>query len=590
MENERAPHFRVHPQVDPLFLLGHGEVVDSLTRIAHERGVETRPRLPAEATPESGIALLVASFDREDTRDSLCRLDRQLPSSSLIGLVSSLDDTIQTLIEGVDHPERIVGLHVPSDLERHPLVTIIAAPKTDRRVLARAWQLVARLGLSAIRCDDIEGFVLGALRAALPRDLEVETNAELDPAHELDAPQQAAIIAAGADVVERGLASTDDVDLAARLGLGWRLGPFELANALGVPRALRQVEQLAESRPTLRVPAPLARQAESGQPFELRRVQVEMEGGLARVLLHRPDALNALSIPMLADLESAFATLAQHEEIRTIVVAGMGKAFMAGVDTGWLVQRMEADDLPSIVAFVERVQRLFRGIETSKALTILQLDGLAVGAGAELACCVDRVLATPRGCLGFPETGIGIYPALGGTQRCPRRTGIALARWLILGGEFLRAERAWQAGLVDELVEVDEVEERIHELHAEGGSGSAATERAQRNAQWSCPHPDRLDEELRIIQHTCEQTELETLLTSAEGSEVSALRGFAHAMRRRAPLALRHADELLRATAKTPLMEGLSQEIARLAKIFPTEDALRGLRSAGRQRVRFEGR
>ena len=105
-------------------------------------------------------------------------------------------------------------------------------------------------------------------------------------------------------------------------------------------------------------------------------------------------------------------------------------------------------------------------IETCPKPVIARLHGLALGGGVELALACHAIVATPKASLAFPETGIGIYPGLGGTQRTTRRVGTGLAKWLVLTGQTLGAEEALAIGLVDEVVPHDKLDAAIAEAIA----------------------------------------------------------------------------------------------------------------------------
>ena len=100
---------------------------------------------------------------------------------------------------------------------------------------------------------------------------------------------------------------------------------------------------------------------------------------------------------------------------------------------------------------------------------------MALGGGVELALACHAIVATPKASLAFPETGIGIYPGLGGTQRTPRRIGTGLAKWLVLSGQTLGAEEARAIGLIDKVVPYDKIDAAIAETIAEGRTDSKRT-------------------------------------------------------------------------------------------------------------------
>jgi len=379
-----------------------------------------------------------------------------------------------------------------------------------------------------------------------------------------------------AAMVEEGVCSIEDCDIGARVGLRWSLGPFELANRVGVAAAAEMAAQVAATW-GLAVPALLERQAAAGRPFEFRLVALRVENGVAEITLNRPDALNALNETMVAQLERAFDEADRRDDVRTIVLRGAGKAFVAGADVKFFVKHLDAGAIDPIRKFTEQAQALYRRIDESGKLVICRLDGLSLGGGSELALCADVILATERGSLGFPETGIGIYPGLGGTQRTSRRIGIPLTRWLVLTGSSVDARSAQAMGLVDEVVPLERMEQRIREIHDAGGPDGGRGES-------SLPHD--LDEISRFFR----EADTEDLLAGRTESSDPRVAKEAGKVRHKAPIATRIADRLIREGADKDLRDGLAMELSHLEEIFRTEDAYEGLSSLGRKRPAFQGR
>jgi enoyl-CoA hydratase/3-hydroxyacyl-CoA dehydrogenase len=379
-----------------------------------------------------------------------------------------------------------------------------------------------------------------------------------------------------AAMIEEEVCDIEDADIGARVGLRWSLGPFELANRVGPAEALAMARDVAQRWPGLAVPRLLTAHAASGRPFEFRLVRVDVQDGIAEILLNRPDALNALNERVVDQLAAAFDEAERRADVRTIVLRGAGKAFVAGADVKFFVESLDRGDVERIRSFTRRAQELWRRIDESAKLVICRLDGLSLGGGSELALCADVILATDKGSLGFPETGIGIYPGLGGTQRTTRRIGVPLTRWLVLTGSPLDAATAAAIGLVDEVVPVERMNARIRELH-EGA------ERRRREAV-------SLPAELEALSRFFAEADVEQLLAgSAEGPPGRAAKE-ASKVRHKAPIATRIADRLIREGAGRKLREGLEMELAHLDEIFATQDAYEGLSSLGVRRPEFRGR
>ena len=155
-------------------------------------------------------------------------------------------------------------------------------------------------------------------------------------------------------------------------------------------------------------------------------VLVEREASVAVVLLNRPQQLNALSDELMDELVSTLQELDRDEEIRAIVLGGNERAFAAGADIGELAQSSAID-----LYYQRRVERwdAIRGLWTP---LVAAVSGFCLGGGCELALSCDLIVASETAQFGQPETGLGIIPGAGGTQRLTRAAGKALAMDVIL--------------------------------------------------------------------------------------------------------------------------------------------------------------
>jgi len=190
-------------------------------------------------------------------------------------------------------------------------------------------------------------------------------------------------------------------------------------------------------------------------PAEL--VQVTRDGAVGVVVLNRPEKRNALDLAMRRAIAEAVAALDRDDTIRAIVITG-GSVFAAGADLNLLVdkgaQQVAAIDLGQYWAPVAQCGKP----------TIAAVAGFALGAGCELAMMCDFIVADPGARFGQPELAVGIMPGAGGTQRLLRAVGRPVAAMLLLTGEQLTAERAFQLGLVAELAEEGQALERAMAL------------------------------------------------------------------------------------------------------------------------------
>jgi enoyl-CoA hydratase len=175
-------------------------------------------------------------------------------------------------------------------------------------------------------------------------------------------------------------------------------------------------------------------------------VLVEREEPIAVVLLNRPDALNALSDELMDELVATLVELDRDGDIRCIVLGGSERVFAAGADIAELA-RSSAIDL----YYQRRVER-WDAISGLWTPLVAAVSGYCLGGGCELAMACDLIVASETAQFGQPETGVGVIPGAGGTQRLTRAIGKALAMDVILTGRFLSAEEAERAGLVARVV------------------------------------------------------------------------------------------------------------------------------------------
>lgn len=316
----------------------------------------------------------------------------------------------------------------------------------------------------------------------------------------------------------------------------------------------------------VRIPLRWRRDFRGGSGLAESAVHLSVDDPVATVSLARPHALNALDPGLLTELEDVLEEVHSRRDLQTLILRSQGDAFMAGIDAVWVHQRMADDDLDAIVAFVRRAHAVLHRLDTTPLTTIARVHGLASGAGTEFAIACDHVVCAERGRLVLPETGLGIHPAMGGTQRLPRRIGRPAARWMILTGRSPRATQALQLGLVDEVVPANTLDDTILRRATEPGRRPARVERAPA----SSPPVTGLEDALAVFG-------AEPVIETQQDALSQRLRG-------RAPIALRVADGLIEMSTRVALDAGLEQEIADLATVFATQDAMKGIAAAARGR------
>lgn len=179
---------------------------------------------------------------------------------------------------------------------------------------------------------------------------------------------------------------------------------------------------------------------------------VERSGSTAILTLDRPAALNALSRELVGQLADRLSEAAGDESIRSVVVTGSSKAFCAGADI---------DEIPHMVGAspLDRLpfDRLFDAVASLPIPTIAAVRGLAFGGGCELALACDLAVAGRSATFAVPEVKLGVIPGGGGTQRLVHAIGKAKAMRMLLTGAPVDAQWAYEAGLVAEVVDDDDV-------------------------------------------------------------------------------------------------------------------------------------
>ena len=201
----------------------------------------------------------------------------------------------------------------------------------------------------------------------------------------------------------------------------------------------------------------------------------QRDGAVARITVNRPDKLNALNAEVIAGLVAAFAAAGQDRGVRVVVLTGAGeKSFVAGADIGEL-RDLDAD---AARALTRRGHALMSRIENLGKPVIAALNGYALGGGCELALACTLRVASRSAMLGLPEVKLGLIPGYGGTQRLARLVGPGRALQMMLTGDPIGAEQAQAIGLVNDVVEPEELEDTVNRLASRLANGAPLAMRA----------------------------------------------------------------------------------------------------------------
>lgn len=187
----------------------------------------------------------------------------------------------------------------------------------------------------------------------------------------------------------------------------------------------------------------------------LETVQLEEDkSGISVVTVNRPGQLNAINRQLFRELDDLLDRFSKQEVTRGVILTGAGeKAFVAGAD----IKELEGLDETAARELSLEGQRVFRKLEQLPIPVIAAVNGYALGGGLELAMACHLRVASETAVLGMPETGLGLIPGYGGTQRLPRLVGSGLALEMILTGRKLTAEEALEAGLVNRVIRQEAV-------------------------------------------------------------------------------------------------------------------------------------
>ena len=183
-----------------------------------------------------------------------------------------------------------------------------------------------------------------------------------------------------------------------------------------------------------------------------KNITAEKDGAVGVITLNRPDALNALSEPLMVELTAALDDFEADGDIGCIVLTGSEKAFAAGADIKDMQSKtyMDAYLEDFITQNWERVTRCRKPV-------IAAVAGFALGGGCELAMMCDFIIAADSAKFGQPEITLGVLPGAGGSQRLTRLVGKSKAMEMCLTGRMMDADEAARAGLVSRIVPADEL-------------------------------------------------------------------------------------------------------------------------------------
>ena len=184
--------------------------------------------------------------------------------------------------------------------------------------------------------------------------------------------------------------------------------------------------------------------------MDYQNIIFEEKEGVGLIMLNRPQARNALNSALLEELGHVLDAVEKSETIKVLVITGVGeKAFAAGADIS------EMATMPAIEGrmFSAKGMKSISKLSTIPKPTIAAVNGFALGGGCEVVLACDIRIASTKAKFGQPEVNLGVTPGFGGSQRLPRIVGEGIAKELLFTGDMIGANRAYEIGLVNRVVE-----------------------------------------------------------------------------------------------------------------------------------------
>ncbi len=202
-------------------------------------------------------------------------------------------------------------------------------------------------------------------------------------------------------------------------------------------------------------------------------IVLERDGTIGWIRINRPERLNAFSGTMREQLDEALAALEAEDDVRCVIVTGVGRAFSTGGDVSVMASLIDSGDVESFERLVRAGARVVERIERMRKPVIAAVNGPAAGAGACLALACDLRIASETASIGFAFARVGLHPDWGGSYFLPRLVGPALAAELVYTGGMIGAERAERLGLFNRVVPAAELEPAARGMAGQIAAGPA---------------------------------------------------------------------------------------------------------------------
>jgi cyclohexa-1,5-dienecarbonyl-CoA hydratase len=243
----------------------------------------------------------------------------------------------------------------------------------------------------------------------------------------------------------------------------------------------------------------------NSEPALFKTVKVEINDGIARLILNRPP-VNVLNIEMMQEINSALEIIIETQDLKVVIVAAEGKAFSAGVDV--------ADHTEDKVKqMVEIFHKMFENLIKIEAPVIAVVNGAALGGGCELATFCDIVIASERSKFGQPEIQVGVFPPIA-VIMFPRMMYLKNAFELILTGDVISAVEAQRMGLVNKVFPVENFNEESEKYIAKYSNNSAMINKITKHAIYKV-----LDKDYKKAIKKIEEIYIDKLMKTEDANE-----------------------------------------------------------------------
>jgi 2-(1,2-epoxy-1,2-dihydrophenyl)acetyl-CoA isomerase len=229
-----------------------------------------------------------------------------------------------------------------------------------------------------------------------------------------------------------------------------------------------------------------------------------IENGVARITLNRPEKLNSFAGSMREELIAALQRIADDENVRVVIVTGAGRAFSAGGDVERMRNLQKERDEAAFGELLAAGRKAVTLIRRMPQFVIAAVNGVAAGAGCNLALACDYRIAADTAKLGETFVRIGLHPDWGGTFFLPRLVGTSRAMEIMMTGRMVDADEAVRIGMVDRVVAAGELSAETTSLARSVADGPALVLSALKRALYASADndlPAQIDLEGDIQRH-----------------------------------------------------------------------------------------